>query len=296
MWENLLNQVPQYAMVIYGVMILIELGVNFAYQLHLYKLKDTLCSLTMGGFYLVTRGLMKGVMLGLLYLVYQYALFDIPANWLSFVIVYVLVDLCVYVYHRSVHEVRFGWAAHIAHHSSQQYNLGATAFRQSFAEPFIEPFFFLPLALLGFDPLMILVALEVNLIYMFWVHLERVGKLPAWFEFIFSTPSHHRVHHSANVQYLDKNYGGTFIIWDRLFGTFEEEVEKPVYGLSTQLESNNPIHASLHSWIDLYREVRAATGFNKVKALFKPPGWTEHSDANTTRARQAAYREEAAAS
>lgn len=290
MWEQLLNDVPTFAFALYAVLIVIEVSVNLIYKLHLYKLNDTLCSLSMGMFYVVTRGLMQGTMLAMLYFAHQFALFDIASNWWTFVGAYILGDLCVYAYHRFVHEVRFGWAAHICHHSSQQYNLGATAFRQSFVEPFIEPFFFLPLAFLGFDPLIILVALEVNLIYMFWVHLEKVGKLHPWFEFWFSTPSHHRVHHSANVQYLDKNYGGTFIIWDRLFGTFEEEREKPVYGIAEQLDTHNPIKASLHSWQDLAQEVREAQGLtNKLKTLVMPPGWKADGTGMTTRRKQALY-------
>lgn len=293
MWEELLNKIPMYAIGIYAALIAVEVGLNVVYKHKLYRLKDTLCSLSMGSAYLTMRVVMKGFTLMLMYLAHEYALFDIGNSWVAFIACYVAMDFAVYWYHRFVHEVRFGWAAHIAHHSSEQYNLGATAFRQSFAEPVIEPFFFAMVPLLGFDPLMALVALELNLIYMFWVHFEKVGKLHPIFEWLFSTPSHHRVHHSANTPYLDKNYGGTFIIWDRLFGSFAEEKEAPVFGLVTQLNSNNPIKASFHEWINLAHDMWSARGIrNKIGYLVLPPGWAPDNQGMTTRQKQAIYNQQ----
>ena len=290
MWDHLLEQVPMWGLAIYGVLIAIELTLEFAGKRHEYALKDSLCSVSTGVAYVTIRTLMRGFMLGLLILAYNNSPLKIESNWVTFALCYVVVDFLVYCYHRFVHEVRFGWAAHEVHHSSQKYNLGATAFRQSFAEPFIEPWFFVPAALLGFDPIMALVALEVNLIYMFWVHMRRFGKMHPVIEFIFSTPSHHRVHHANNVPYLDKNYGGTFIIWDRLLGTFAEEKEAPVFGILNQLETNNPLSVSFHGWRDLARDVWHAKGIrNKIAYLFMPPGWAPDGKGMTTRERQAEF-------
>jgi sterol desaturase/sphingolipid hydroxylase (fatty acid hydroxylase superfamily) len=284
MWEHLVDLVPIYALGIYAVLIAIELIFESKQEVHAYRLNDTLCGLSMGGFYLGTKALMKGFTFALFFLAHEYALFDFGSSWAAFIACYFVMDFLVYCYHRFTHEVRLGWAAHVAHHSSQQFNLGATSFRQSFAEPFMEPFFYAIAALVGFDPMMALVALEVNLIYMFWVHLRRCGKFHPWIEFVFSTPSHHRVHHARNAQYLDKNYGGTFIFWDRLFGTFEEEREEPAFGILRQLNHDNPIKASLDSYVDLIADVRRAKGLlNKLGYLFMPPGWAPDGKGLTTR-------------
>lgn len=294
MWEQLLEQVPLWGMVVFAVLIAIELTLEVTQKLNNYRLNDSICSLSTGVVYVVIRTLMRGFMLGLLVFAHQFAPIRIEANWYTFIACYIVTDFLVYCYHRFVHEARVGWAAHEVHHSSQKFNLGATAFRQSFAEPFIEPFFFVPAALMGFDPVMTLVALEVNLIYMFWVHMRRVGKLHPIIEFIFSTPSHHRVHHANNIPYLDKNYGGTFIIWDRLFGSFAEEKEEPVFGILEQLNHDNPVKASLHTWRDLARDIWRAKGWrNKIAYLFMPPGWAPDGKGLTTRQRQAAYASEA---
>ncbi|MEZ6002278.1 sterol desaturase family protein [Hyphomonas sp.] len=287
MWENLLEQVPLWSLGVYVVLIAIELTLEFAEKRHEYALNDSLCSLSTGVVYVTIRTMMRGFMLGLLMLAYHFSPLKIESNWFTFVLCYVVVDFLVYWYHRSVHEVRIGWAAHVVHHSSRKFNLGATAFRQSFAEPFIEPWFFVPAALMGFDPIMTLFALETNLIYMFWVHMRRVKKLPPVIEYFFSTPSHHRVHHANNVQYLDKNYGGTFIIWDRMLGTFAEEKEEPVFGILQQLDTHNPVEASLHGWKDLFRDVWHAKGLrNKIGYMFMPPGWAPDGQGMTTRERQ----------
>jgi|TARA_B110000259_G_C13976509_1_gene386939 sterol desaturase/sphingolipid hydroxylase (fatty acid hydroxylase superfamily) len=293
MWEELLVKIPNYAFVCYAVFISIELVFALIYNYKLYRLNDTLACLSMGAAYVGMRALTVGFTLMLMHFYQQYAFFDIESNWLSFIACYIVMDFLVYCYHRSTHQIRFGWAAHVAHHSSQQFNLGATPFRQSWAEPLLEPFAYSLIALIGFDPYMALVALEVNLIYMFWVHLEKVGKLHPLFEWLFSTPSHHRVHHANNTQYLDKNFGGTFMIWDRMFGTFEEEKEKPVFGLVTQLNSNSPITASFHLWITLVRDIWYAKGLrNKLAYLVMPPGWAPDGKGQTSRQKQAIYKQD----
>lgn len=294
MWEQLLEKVPFYALFIYVGLVAIDLALELKRKRKAYRLNDTLCSLTMGGFYVGMHALLKGFTVGAFFLAHEFAIFDFGTSWVAFIACYLFVDLLVYWYHRFTHEVRFGWAAHICHHSSREFNMGGTAFRQSFFEPVMEPFFYAIAALVGFNPVMALVALELNLIYMFWVHLRDCGKLHPAFEYLFSTPSHHRVHHACNVKYLDKNYGGTFIIWDRLFGTFAEEEEEPDFGVLQQLDHNNPIRASFDSWASLFHDVWHAKGLaNKVKYLIMPPGWAPDGQGLTTRQRQAALKQAA---
>jgi sterol desaturase/sphingolipid hydroxylase (fatty acid hydroxylase superfamily) len=290
MWEEIGGQIALIAVVFYTTCILLELGLDIYRKEDSYKLKDTVCSLSMGGFYITSKLLMKGTTLALLLLAHQYAVFDIKASIAMFVVAYVLVDFFFYWLHRFIHEIRLGWAAHSNHHSSQEYNLGGTALRQSFAEPFMEAIFYSPIVFLGFDPFMVLAAIELNLVYMFWLHTKKIKKLPSVFEWIFSTPSHHRVHHACNIQYQDKNYGGTFIIWDRLFSTFEPEIEKPVFGIPEQLDTFNPIKASLYGWIGLFNDANNAKGLvNKILYFVMPPGWAPDGTGQTTRQKQSAY-------
>ena len=170
---------------------------------------------------------------------YELTPLRMPADvWWTYVLLFFADDLAYYWFHRVHHEVRVFWASHVVHHSSQHYNL-STALRQTWTPMTALPFW-APLALLGFAPWMILTQLAISLIYQFWIHTERVKKLPAPFEFFFNTPSHHRVHHGANEVYLDRNYGGILIIWDRIFGTFQGETERPVYGLTQNIRTFRP--------------------------------------------------------
>lgn len=293
MWANISENISAVAAVLYLLLAVVEISLDFKNKSGHYKLKDTLCSLSMGGFYLATKLLMKGTTFFIFFLAQDYALFDFGQSWWIFPLVFILVDFSFYWLHRFIHEVRFAWAGHINHHSSQEFNLAGTAFRQSFAEPLMEPFFYAPVVLLGFDPLMALAAIELNLIYMYWLHTRKIGKLHPWFEYWFSTPSHHRVHHGCNVQYLDKNYGGTFIVFDRLFGSFAEEKETVVFGVPEQLQTYNPIKATLHGWIELGQDVIQTPGIiNKLGLLVMPPGWAPHGQGLTTRQKQKAYQKQ----
>jgi sterol desaturase/sphingolipid hydroxylase (fatty acid hydroxylase superfamily) len=189
-------------------------------------------------------------------------------------------DFCYYWFHRLSHEVRFLWAAHVNHHSSRRYNL-STALRQSWTTPFTSFLFWTPLPLLGFDPAMILTVQTVSLLYQFWIHTEAIGNLGV-FERFMNTPSHHRVHHATNVRYLDRNHGGFFIVWDRLFGTFEAEDEAPVYGLTKNIETYAPTEIAFHEWKALAHDVRnAATWREKLGYLLMPPGWSPDGSTKT---------------
>jgi sterol desaturase/sphingolipid hydroxylase (fatty acid hydroxylase superfamily) len=185
-------------------------------------------------------------------------------------------DFAYYWNHRFEHEVRLLWACHVNHHSSQKYNL-STALRQPWS-PYSSALFYPPLALLGVSPSLILIAGGFNLVYQFWVHTEVIGKLPRWVELVFNTASHHRVHHGSNGRYLDKNYGGILIVWDRLFGTFEEERERVVYGLTKNIDTYNPVKIALHEYVAIARDVaRSRSAREVVGYVFGPPGWRPSS-------------------
>ncbi len=193
-------------------------------------------------------------------------------------------DLAYYWLHRTGHRVRWFWASHVNHHSSQHYNL-STALRQTWTGFFTLSFAFrLPLVALGFEPGMVLTCAAFNLIYQFWIHTEAIDRLPRWFEALFNTPSHHRVHHATNPRYLDRNFAGTFIVWDRLFGTFEPEVagEAIRYGIVRQLGSFNPLRAAFHEWAAIIRDVSSAPWGSKSAYLWREPGWSHDGSRETS--------------
>ena len=185
-------------------------------------------------------------------------------------------DLCYYLFHRSHHAVRFLWTAHVSHHTSQYFNL-STALRQPWFTPITGPVFWLPLALLGYPAPMILTAEAISLIYQFWIHTETLRRLPRPFEWLFNTPSHHRVHHGKNAAYLDRNHGGVLIVWDRLFGTFaaEDDREPVRYGITHDLATFNPLRIAAHEFVAIARDLRQARSLRDVCGyLFAPPGWS----------------------
>ncbi|MEM7039936.1 MAG: sterol desaturase family protein, partial [Bacteroidota bacterium] len=182
-------------------------------------------------------------------------------------------DFFFYWAHRWSHEINFFWAAHVVHHSSEDYNL-SVALRQSWWHNLIAFFIFMPLPVLGFDPLIFFLAAGLHTIYQFWIHTQAVGKLHPWIEYVMNTPSHHRVHHGRNPKYIDKNHGGVFIIWDRLFGTFQAEEEAPTYGITTPLNSLNPAWANLHYYAEMWGNMRKMRFWkDRWKMLWAKPGW-----------------------
>jgi sterol desaturase/sphingolipid hydroxylase (fatty acid hydroxylase superfamily) len=192
-----------------------------------------------------------------------------PAGWLLALVGY---DFCYYWQHRTGHRVALFWAAHVVHHQSQDYNL-STALRQPSTYPFLNWVFYIPMALAGVPPLVFAVVALVDLLYQFWVHTEHVGRL-GWFDRWFCSPSNHRVHHAVNDGYLDRNYGGILIVWDRLFGTFREEDEPCVYGTRAPLESWDPLWANLEVFAALAHDSwHARSWADKLRVWFKPPGW-----------------------
>lgn len=231
-----------------------------------YERRDTAASLTMGAGNVLIGGAVAGVTVLVWWGIWQFRLFDIPLDaWWTWALLIVAEDFCYYWFHRFSHRTRFGWSAHVNHHSSQHYNL-STALRQSWTTPFYGFVFWIPLAFIGFHPLAIVVAHSINLIYQFWIHTETIGRLGP-LEWVLNTPSHHRVHHGTNPQYIDKNYGGIFILWDRLFGTFEPEEEPVRYGLTRNLTTFNPLVIAFHAWADLLRDMADAPRLRDALAM-----------------------------
>ena len=252
-----------------------------------YEAKDTGVSLTMGLISTLAGLPFIGLNIGLSLWCYQHRLFTIPHTaWalaLAWVAIVLAEDFTYYWFHRISHERRIWWAAHVNHHSSQHYNL-STALRQTWTGGIAFTWILWPpLCLLGFPPAMVAFEKGISLVYQYWIHTEAIGRMPRWFEAVFNTPSHHRVHHARNPRYLDKNYAGILIVWDRLFGTFQPELdeEAPRYGLVHNLGAFNILRVAFHEWIgiaqDIIRQPRHAIGW-----LFGPPGWSPDGSRDTS--------------
>ena len=233
--------------------------------------RDTAASLGMGiGSVLFTTAINAAVF-GLATLAWPHRLTDLGEGPLGWAVAMIGWDFAYYWHHRFEHEIRLFWACHVNHHSSRYYNL-STALRQPWT-PVLGIVLYPPLALVGVKPWMILASGGFNLIYQFWVHTEAIAKLPRALEFIFNTPSHHRVHHGKNPQYLDKNYGGILILWDRLFRSFEEEKERVVYGLTKDIETYNPLRIAFHEYAAIGRDLRRARSLREALTyVFGRPG------------------------
>lgn len=249
-------------------------------KLKLYSGKDFLASVSIGVVNILLNGLMKvGVFMVFLFF-YNLSPIKLPITWWSFLLCFVALDFCRYWSHRIAHEQRFWWSTHVVHHSSEHYNL-SVSFRLSWTQN-LKMIFFLPVILMGFHPLVFLIVHQLEVLYQFWLHTELIRKLPKPIEFIFTTPSHHRVHHSTNEKYIDKNYGSTFIIWDRLFGTFQEEEEQPVYGITKPVNSYNPVYLVFHEWIEVFKDLRHAKSPKMVwQILFGSPVEKHKEDLKT---------------
>jgi alkylglycerol monooxygenase len=239
-----------------------------------YRFNDAIVNLCIGigqqAFNLVFKGMLLGVYI---WAEQHYALFHQPQTFWSFLLALIGYDFFFYWAHRWSHEINFFWGAHVVHHSSEEYNL-SVALRQSWWHNVIAFFIFMPLPFLGFDPIIFFLAAAVHTLYQFWIHTRAIGKLHPWIEYVFNTPSHHRVHHGRNPKYIDKNHAGVFIIWDRLFGTFKEEEEEPTYGITTPLNSWNPTWANLHYYVEMFQKARRMTRWtDRLRMLWARPGW-----------------------
>ena len=273
-----------YAVPGFVLLILIEMVVARTRNRARYEPMDTLTSLLFGFGSSVAGLLTGGLLIGLAFAVYQYRLVTIPFAWWAWPLCFILDDLAYYAFHRSAHRVRWFWASHVNHHSSQHYNL-STALRQTWTGFFAGSFMFrLPLLLIGFHPLMLAFCGGLNLIYQFWIHTEVIDRCPRWFEAVMNTPSHHRVHHATNPRYLDRNYAGVFIVWDKLFGSFtpELESEKCRYGIVKNLGSFNLLWSVFHEWVGIAQDLWRAPMRYKLHYLLAPPGWSHDGSRDTS--------------
>lgn len=261
---------------VFFLLIFIELIVGLLRRRNTYRINDAINSISLGVLSQLTGVFLKLLQIGIYaWLLERVSLFKLPSDsgwvWLSGLLIY---DLCYYWLHRMGHEVNLLWAAHVVHHQSEEYNL-STALRQTSSGALLGWIFYMPMALLGF-PLEVFIAVAlIDLLYQFWVHTQQIGKL-GWFDRIFVSPSNHRAHHGVNDIYLDKNYGGILILWDRMFGTFIEErdAEPVVYGIRSPLRSWNPLWANLEVykslWLDAWQTQRWS---DKLRIWLARPGW-----------------------
>ncbi|WP_316803280.1 sterol desaturase family protein [Pedobacter nototheniae] len=258
---------------VFFILIGIEVAYNFYKKLNYYRLNDSIANLSQGIGQQLTGIFMKtALFFGYKYIFEHWRFFDLPKTIWIWIILFIGVDFFYYWFHRMSHQINALWAAHIVHHQSEEYNL-TVALRQSWFQGWFSWVFYLPLALIGFDPLMFLTLSSFNTLYQFWIHTRAIKNM-GFLEYILNTPSHHRVHHGSNPKYIDKNHAGTLIIWDRLFGTFQKEEEAVYYGITKPLASWNPIWANLHYWDDLVKTAKKSPKIkDKIKVFIMPPGW-----------------------
>ena len=264
------------------------------------NLKDNGVSMGLGLVSAVTNGATAFISVGALFWVQQFQFYAIPLTVGSLVLCFVLDDLRFYWHHRVAHRCRWVWAMHVVHHSSTQFNF-SVALRQGWTKHFTGTMMFkLPLVLIGFDPVVVLFCGVINPTYQFFLHTELVNKMPRWFEFIFNTPSHHRVHHGRNPRYLDANYAGTLIIWDRMFGTFvaENEEDRVDYGLVKNLETLNPFVIIFHEFWNIAKDAsqRGLSVWQRLLYLLAPPGWCHDGSRQSSEQIKAEYWAEQSAS
>lgn len=266
------------------LLIIIEMIVTRFSKRGRYEFADSATSLSMGLGNRIFGILFGAIAVAAYFWVYQFRLFDLGWTLPVLVACFFAEDLAYYWFHRIAHERRWFWASHVVHHSSQHYNL-TTALRQTWTGTLGLSFiFWLPLVFIGFPPLMVFMFSAFSLIYQFWIHTELIDRMGP-FEWVMNTPSHHRVHHAINPTYLDANYAGVLIIWDRMFGTFiaEDKKEPPRYGIVSQLGTFNPFRVAFHEWLGIARDVSGAKSLRDVLGyMFGPPGWSPDGSRKTS--------------
>lgn len=240
--------------------------------------KDDTVSISMGLISVPANAAAAFLTVAMLYWAQNYQVTALPISIATLVVCFVLDDLRYYLHHRIAHRCRWPWAMHVIHHSSQRFSF-AVALRQGWTKHFTGTTLLkVPLVLIGFDPLMVIFCGAINAVYQFFLHTETVDKMPRWFEAVFNTPSHHRVHHGKNPQYLDSNYAGTLIIWDRLFNTFsaEDPSDRPNYGLIKDVETFNPFWIFIHEYLGIVKDAtqKGLTIKQRLLYILAPPGWS----------------------
>ncbi|WP_421839768.1 sterol desaturase family protein [Novosphingobium sp.] len=282
-----------YAVPAFVALILIEIAWARRHAPDAYEARDMLTSLLMGLGSTIAGALVAGAIYAAATWLYAHRIATVPYAWWSWIAVLLLDDFNYYWAHRTGHRVRWFWAAHVNHHTSQHYNL-STALRQTWTGFIALSFVFrIWPAFMGVPPEMLLTAGAANTVGQFWIHTEAVRRMPAWFEWVFNTPSHHRVHHATNPLYLDRNYAGVFMFWDRLFGTFQPELdEEPArYGVIRQLGTFNLLHSVFHEWKGIAKDFAAAPWRHKLAYLVREPGWSHDGSRDTSDAIRARWLE-----
>ncbi len=270
-----------------GFILLIILEVIYAIktQRELYEVKDAATSIGLGLGNLLIGILTKSFILVFFLFIYEFRFFTLPFTvWWVWVLCFFADDFSYYWFHRISHHVRIFWASHVVHHSSERYNLAA-ALRQTWTGNLTGSFLFWSwMPLVGFHPGMIMLLQSVSLLYQFWIHTEAIDKMPRWFEFVFNTPSHHRVHHGSDILYLDKNHAGILIIWDRMFGSFQPEAFRPKYGLTKNVNTFNPVKIAFHEWVNIGKDIKKSRSWKHIIGyLFQPPGWSHDGSSKTSK-------------
>jgi len=270
-----------------GFILLLSIEAWFSYKenKHLYEVKDTFASLGLGIGNVLVGFLTKVMIFGLFTFIYQFRLFELNEKvWWFWLSLFLADDFSYYWFHRISHSVNWFWASHVVHHSSERYNLAA-ALRQTWTGNATGTFLFWSwMPLVGFHPIWILFMQQISLIYQFWIHTETVNKFPRPIEFLFNTPSHHRVHHGSDLKYLDKNHAGILIIWDRIFRTFQPEEERPTYGLTKNIHSYNPAVIAFKTWGELFKTAKSCPSWkNRFRYFFESPGWSHNGSTLTTK-------------
>jgi len=260
------------------VLIGVELLVARARRARVYRLADALTDLSCGVSSQIEAAFFAALQLSIYALLFEQFRAVTLSGWKAWAFAFVGVDFLYYWWHRLSHEVNLLWGAHVVHHQSEDYNL-AVALRQSITTSWSSLPFYLPLAFAGVPPLVFAVTHALSTLYQFWIHTQLVGKLRGPIDWILNLPSHHRVHHAVNPQYLDKNYGATLIVWDRLFGTYVEEEERCVYGITRPLGSLNPLWAQVHYFIELARRSLHLRGLDRARVWLASPAWVGRGEA-----------------
>ncbi len=254
-------------------MIFAELLISNWQNKKYYKTEDTLCTIGLLTGNIIVAFSIKGLILGFHFYLYQFKVLELASIlplWAMWTLTFIMIDLVFYIYHRMSHRVRFLWAIHLSHHSSEEMNF-AVSFRQAWFGPISKIPFFMALPLLGFDPTIIAVAGVMSTLWGIVGHTQIVGKL-GFVEWVFNTPSHHRVHHGSNKQYIDKNYGNLLIIWDRMFGTFEPEEEPVKFGLVNNVNTFNPTKITFMAWLSMIDDIKNKNNFSEMlSAVIGPP-------------------------
>lgn len=258
---------------IYFLLIGIELLIERFSNQKIYRLNDAITNISCGITQQISGIFFKVLGVGAYVLLFEtLRIWTIPSNWYTLIILFVAADFCYYWAHRMSHEVNLFWGGHVVHHQSEDYNF-SVALRQGSFQVVWTFMFYLPLAIIGFDPVDFVLMSALGTVYQFWIHTETIGKM-GFLEYIFNTPSHHRVHHGRDPKYIDKNHAGVFIWWDMMFGTFQKEEEKPTYGITKPINSWNPVWVNLQHYAEMYTQLKEIKGLkNKLKYTFYKPGW-----------------------